>query len=402
MRLSSRSASPGAWSPQRAPRPAVVALATCLLLASGCQYSEDVLSDRVETFDPRSIFTDLGSSPAPGSASPGAAAGSRWSGDPCGRPSGTPEEELYLVDLFAAAEPQSFWRLVQDSQEAVLVLSETEEADPTAFLFVEKAVSGSRGLGRSLRKFQRRFDQRLQQDRPARKATNSDGEGTAEGPSTEPASVPGAGDLVNPAAPAVGAGEAPTGAGPVPSGSAPDAASLSGAAEPGAVDAPGEREPDEDEPIFPFGFESEPGGFSGWKWIGHCGVPTEDDDPTATVPDPVSPDPEPGEEMDEDLRPFFRLSRIEGRWRHASDDAPAPAIMILGTATLPERPDYGVHLAIVCKTVPRCEAGPDLARFLGSLRASSGRARASAEDAAPDALERLARELGVKMERSSP
>lgn len=131
------------------------------------------------------------------------------------------------------------------------------------------------------------------------------------------------------------------------------------------------------------GYTSEPGSFSGWKWIG-------------ANPQGV----------------FLRLARSHGRWAGQEPPAPAlkphldlligkfpqtewmalgmdggapperpaaPAALVLGSAGTP---DGEVHLALLCARTPTCGQAPALAGLLTSLRPISSR-EIEAEGAEP-------------------
>jgi hypothetical protein len=75
--------------------------------------------------------------------------------------------------------------------------------------------------------------------------------------------------------------------------------------------------------------------------------------------------------------------------------------MVLATVTLPDRLNYGIHLAIVCTEAPQCETAPDLARFIGSLRLATGVGTTAPVTWGSEDLRELAKDVGVRLPESA-
>lgn len=139
------------------------------------------------------------------------------------------------------------------------------------------------------------------------------------------------------------------------------------------------------------GYSSERGTFSGWRWLGECAAREGESSDVAAKGQPV----EEGE-----LKPFLRLSRSQGSWRRLPGSESEPALMVLATVTLPDRRNFGFHLAIVCRQVPQCEEAAEFAQLLGSLRVSqSANAMGSAKGVSRRSrmLKEFADEVGVSL-----
>jgi hypothetical protein len=82
-------------------------------------------------------------------------------------------------------------------------------------------------------------------------------------------------------------------------------------------------------------YESAADSFSGWRWLGR----------------------NPG-------RVEMRMARTSGVWRD-SEGGVEPAWMLVGSAVVDA--EVGAHIAIVCKTSPRCPVAAELSAFLAEL-----------------------------------
>ncbi len=382
-------------------RSGAIGVWAALVLFAGCRYVDKLLDEPEPAVDPRQVFPAFDASRSTSSSSVGL-----WDFPPCAGGGAADSGRLRLGDLFTADLPQGEgWARVEGGRATILVRYAPGSSIPSAFLYSERIDAG--GLGTALLRFHGRVDQRLKALRrptttaaPPPPATTPESENGGSAPPGDP----GAGEPEDPAAgepAALPPGEGPTDGPPsageptsmdsttfggVSSGEgiASDAGAVPGALTQAAETAAALA-------TLAVGYASEEGSFTGWRWIGVCAPPEEEAGEgagsTATEPDTA-------------IKPFLRLSRSRGSWRLQPGAQPVPALLILATVTLPDRRNYGAHLAIVCTETPQCQDAPALARLLGSIRVAPGAGGPAGDDWASDTLRELAEEVGISMPAS--
>jgi len=367
---------------------AIAVGAALVLFAGGCRYVDQLLDEPEPTVDPRQVFPGFEASTRSTDANNPTSTGP-WDFSPCEGWSAA-GSRLRLGDLFTAELPRGEgWARVEGGRATILVHYPSGSSKPSAFLYAERIDAG--GLGTALQRFHGRVDQRLKPFVPLQRPTTT----APPAPSAPPQSD--AGGSESPEDP--GAGEDPAD-GP----SFPEEPTSTDSTSPDGISPGGtEAEIGSDDGAVPgaltqaaetaaalatleVGYTSEEGSFTGWRWIGVCASPEkeagEEADGTATEPDTA-------------IRPFLRLSRSRGSWRLQPGAQPVPAFLILATVTLPDRRNYGIHLAIVCTETPQGQDAPALARLLGSIRVAPGAGGPADDGWASDALRELAEEVGI-------
>jgi len=359
----------------------IAAWAALAFLAGGCRYVDELLEAPELAVDPRQVFP--GFTASTDSANSAIVTGS-WDFPPCAGWNDEAGGRLRLGDLFTAELPRGEgWAAAEGGRATIVVRYPSGSSLPSAYLYAERIDAG--GLGTALQQFHARIDRRLKEWpdflRPMASALppppdlhesgSDDGEPPKDPAAAEPAPPEGPATEEPVPIDSTASAEVPAGAGDGAVTQAPNPAALASLA---------------------VGYASEEGSFSGWRWIGVCTPPQEE---TGETTDRAVPEP------DAAAKPFLRLSRSRGSWRLQPGAQPVPAFLALATVTLPERRDYGVHLAIVCSESPQCHDAPALARLLGSIRVASGTAAAGLGWGS-DAFRELAEEAGVSLpERGS-
>lgn len=259
--------------------------------------------------------------------------GTAWEFAPCdGWPSAG---RVGLGALFTAQiPPDGRWDSAGSARAMLVVGRAGASFTPTSFVYAERIGAG--GLGLALRRFQGRIDRRLS-DWLGPRVPRPDGATTVSpsaGAGQETATAPAVSDLVR------------------------------------------------------AGYRSDLGTFTGWRWVGRCGsgqaeAHTEESGEATPAAAPAAP------------QPWLHLSRTRGSWRQRPDREPVPAFMILATITVPDHPEYGVHVAIVCTDAPQCADAPALARLLGSIRVAAN--PDSTADWGTESLPLLATEVGLTL-----
>jgi len=350
-----------------------------MLTAGGCRYAEDVLERQEPEVDPRQVFPAFSLIPQDSTNAVGIADNTGpWSFPPCEGWEGAGDRRLRLGGLFTAEiPPEEGWVQAESPRAVILVHYPSGSSLPSAYLYAEKI--DAKGLGADLRPFLQRVDRRFD--------------------------LPGLSDLfrspesldVSGAGPALGTAEAqdaPDTLGPAPSLEDAAADGTAASVEPADGVSSEEAEVEALETLQP-GYTSERGSFSGWKWLGTC-APPRPPSGVATEADPPVPDGVPAGGA---MKPFLRFGRSLGEWRLQPGAEPVPAFQILATVTLPDRRNYGVHLAIVCTAVPQCAEAPTLSRLLGSIRVTPGTGPES-DGWGGDTLRELAEEVGISVSQN--
>jgi hypothetical protein len=140
------------------------------------------------------------------------------------------------------------------------------------------------------------------------------------------------------------------------------------------------------------GYVSEPGTFTGWRWIGHNsrGVFLRLARSHGSWGDQSLMEPALRAPVERLIQKFPQLEWMKSGWAipgssQPAGRSPAPAYMVLGSASSPEG---GVHLALLCARTPSCGSAPALASLLSSLRPISAAVLEGAGDALlPEELE---------------
>lgn len=350
-------------------------IALLLLTTVGCRYGEAVLGESERPLDPRPAFGEATTAGGEDDISPCDA----WGED-------EQPQVVNLGTLFEARKPETEGWTVETATGATILVRQGSQSSggPTAFIYAERIDSeASGGPGAAIRSFEARVDRRLAV--LAKESSPPVAEEASSAPETS---------VETSKAPAGASSGYATPSSPSPSltpdltPGAPAASQVSGASSEQAVPSVGttgsvaevRREISGGLSRPSSGYSSERGSFSGWKWIGRCLV--------------VGSSPEVAARNQ--LKPFLRLSRTHGTWQRPSQSLAEPAIMVLGTVTLPDRSDFGFHLAIVCIGARRCDAAPELLRFVGSLRVASTDAGTGAGlGSVPRYFEEMAEEVGI-------
>lgn len=355
------------WNPV-ARMGALASWVALVLFAGGCRYVDKLLNEPEPTVDPRQVFPAFeaaGSAQSSGSSSPGP-----WDFPPCDGWS-TPGDRLRLGEIFTAElPPGEGWARAEGGRATILVRYLPGSSTPSAFLYAER-IDVAGGLGTALLRFHERVDQRLQagvpRQPPAVTAPPSPADQVSENGGIEPPNDPGTGDPAS-----LPGDEGPTD-------------------ESSSVEEPLPRSTETMAALatVAVGYTSEEWSFTGWRWIGECAPPEKEAEEGA---ESVAVEP------DTAIKPFLRLSRSRGIWRLQPGAQPVPAFLILGTVTLPDRRNYGVHLAIVCTETFQGQDAPALARLLGSIRVAPGAGGPPAGAGwGSDALRELAEEVGISV-----
>lgn len=367
-----------------------------MLTAGGCRYAEDVLERQEPRVDPRQVFPAFSLTSDDGS---GRDIGP-WSFPLCEGWEGTGVDRLRLGGLFTAElPPEKGWVQAGSSQAVILVHYPSGSSLASAYLYAEKI--DSKGLGAGLRTFLQRVDRRVDltglPDLFRFPALDRAEGGQAKVRTTKVPAEP-SGDLSgDPQAvpseeePSV-TQDVPDAPAEAPFGENTTADSTMASPEPVEGTSRGKASLEALKTLQP-GYTSEPGSFSGWKWLGTCAPPQ--------APSEAVTDPSPPEDVSADgaMKPFLRFSRSVGEWRLQPGAEPKPAFQVLATVTLPDRRNYGVHLAIVCTALPQCSEAPTLARLLGSIRVSPG-AGTEGDGRGGESLRELTEEMGILVPES--
>ncbi len=384
-----------------------IALWTALtLFVTGCRYTDELLDDPEPAVDPRSVFPSLADSASFSGSSDSSL---------CDAP-GEYTPRLNLGGLFTAELPQGEGWVTGSTGRAALLVHYGATSVPSAFLYAERIESDRIGL--ALRRFQARVDHSVKQIKTPKalaalgiRLGDQDDQEASEEAESSPTTVQAssgndeqppqsdgemaAQDSVEPILEASTDSEpatqatpetetAPPNSEPSPLSAQPEENQLE--AEAGLEDSASEAEEAEALETLAPGYASDQGTFTGWQWIGTC-RPGD----TELAAD-LNAEPLPSGET---MKPFLRFGRTQGNWRRQPGAEPIPAFLILATVTLPERRNYGVHVAVVC-TEPQCEVDHAFARLLGSIRvASLGPEAGVNESWESDPFQELANEVGI-------